>query len=59
METNKKTMRNLIALLSLVIFLPACNLIDGIFKTGVGVGAFIVIAILLIVFVISRIWKRS
>lgn len=50
-----------IVLLFLISFLfTSCDLIEGIFKAGMGVGIFIVIAIIaVIVFIISRFSKKS
>jgi hypothetical protein len=41
-----------------IIMISGCDIIDGIFKTGIGVGAFIVIALVILIFVISRWVKR-
>lgn len=43
----------------IVILFSSCELVEGIFKAGMGVGIFIVLAIIaLIVFVISRFGKK-
>jgi len=53
---NKIT-RTLVLILVLMSF-TSCEVIEGIFKVGMGVGVFIVIAILaVIVFIISRFRK--
>lgn len=47
-------------LLSGLLFLSSCSLIEGIFKAGVWTGILIVAAILfLIIFIISKIFKRD
>jgi hypothetical protein len=59
---NPRKMRNhtLIVSLFLLILLsiPACDIIDGIFKTGMGIGAFVVIVIVVIVLLITRMGRR-
>ncbi|MFN7098746.1 MAG: hypothetical protein ACK4M4_00045 [Flavobacterium sp.] len=47
-------------LVLVLITVSSCSLIEGIFKAGVGVGIFIVVAILAILaFIISRILGRK
>ena len=44
------------SILALILTLSSCQLIGDIFKTGVGVGVFMVLAVIgLIVFVIAKI----
>ena len=44
----------------LLFLFSSCSVIEGIFKAGVGVGVFIVVAILaLIIFIISRFTKNK
>ena len=56
-------MRNhtLIVSLFLLILLSiqSCDIIDGIFKTGIGIGAFVVIVIVVIVLLITRMGKKG
>lgn len=44
-------------LLIMITTMTSCEFIGTIFKTGVGVGVFIVVAILIAIFLISR-WVR-
>lgn len=47
-------------LVLVLLTISSCSLIEGIFKAGVGVGIFIVVAILAILaFIISRILGRK
>lgn len=47
-------------LVLVLLTISSCSLIEGIFKAGVGVGIFIVVAILAIIaFIISRILGRK
>jgi hypothetical protein len=57
----KKTLLKLsIFLIFCTLFLTSCSAIEGIFKAGMGVGIFIVIAIIaIIVFVAMRFSKKS
>ncbi|MGZ9676259.1 hypothetical protein [Flavobacterium sp. GNP001] len=49
-----------LTLVLVLITVSSCSLIEGIFKAGVGVGIFIVVAILAILaFIISRILARK
>lgn len=43
---------------SLLLFLTGCDFISGVFKTGIGVGAFVVIVLVILIFIISRFVKR-
>lgn len=44
----------------LIIFLSSCELAEGIFNAGMGVGIFVVIAVIaLIIFIIMRISRRG
>lgn len=48
-----------IALLFISFLFTSCEVVEGIFKAGMGLGIFIVIAVvLIIVFVISRFSKK-
>ena len=48
-----------IPLLCLMIFtISGCEIIDGIFKTGVGIGAFVVLVIVILIFALSRRFRR-
>ncbi|MDI6033968.1 hypothetical protein QLS91_12880 [Flavobacterium sp. LB2P84] len=56
---QKKLTRILMLLVVLVSF-TSCSIIEGIFKAGVGVGIFIVIAVLAIIaFIVSKIFSRK
>lgn len=46
-------------LASLFITLAGCNFIGGVFKTGVGVGVFLVVALVVIIFLIARMGKKN
>jgi membrane protein YdbS with pleckstrin-like domain len=47
------------ALLVLPILLSSCSVIEGIFKAGMGVGIFAVLAVaVVVVFIISRFRKK-
>ncbi|MBQ0908429.1 hypothetical protein KBJ98_06915 [Flavobacterium sp. F-328] len=49
-----------LTLVLVLLTISSCSLIEGIFKAGVGVGIFIVVAILAILaFIISRILGRK
>ncbi len=43
----------------LIIMLAGCSFIGGVFKTGIGIGAFLVIALLVVILIISRTGKRN
>lgn len=52
MKTHKLT---LAFLFSLVATLTSCSVVGGIFKTGVGVGVFLVIFVIgIIIYLVSR-----
>jgi hypothetical protein len=46
-------------IVSLFITLAGCNFIGGVFKTGVGVGVFLVVALIVIIFLITRLGKKN
>ncbi len=49
----------LLSLLALLVFLPGCEVIGGIFKAGVWVGILTVVAILALIFwLVSRMNKK-
>ncbi|WP_395053129.1 hypothetical protein [Flavobacterium sp.] len=49
-----------LSVVTLLFLFSSCSVIEGIFKAGVGVGVFIVIAVVaLILFVISRFTKKG
>lgn len=49
-----------LTLVLVLITVSSCSMIEGIFKAGVGVGIFIVVAVLAILaFIISRILARK
>jgi hypothetical protein len=43
----------------LLLMLSGCSFIGSIFKTGVGVGVFIVVALLIIIFLITRLGRKN
>jgi hypothetical protein len=46
----------LFSVMALLLSLSSCQIIGGIFKTGVGVGIFLVLAVIgLVVFVIAKV----
>lgn len=56
---QKQTTRLLMFLIILISF-TSCSVIEGIFKLGIGVGVFIVIAVIaIVVFIISKIFGRK
>ena len=46
-------------LISLLITFSSCAIIGGIFKTGMGVGIFIVVIVIALIFLVSRIGKNK
>jgi hypothetical protein len=47
-------------LLTVVLSVTGCSVIEGIFKVGMGVGIFIVIAILaIILFIVSKLFGKK
>ena len=56
----QKKLTRLLMLLIVLLSFTSCSIIEGIFKAGVGVGVFIVIAVLAIIaLIISKIFKRK
>jgi hypothetical protein len=56
---QNKTIRVLL-LLTVVLSLTGCSVVEGIFKAGMGVGIFIVIAILaIILFIVSKLFGKK
>lgn len=55
----KARLLRMLVLITILLTFTNCELVEGIFKAGVGVGIFIVVAILAaIIFVISRFGKK-
>lgn len=55
---NKFT--KLLIAFSILLTMNSCEVVEGIFKAGMGVGIFIVIAVIaVILFIISRFFKKS
>lgn len=51
----RNKVRNLLVLFMMMLTLTSCELIEGIFKAGMGVGIFIVLAIIaVVIFFISK-----
>lgn len=47
-------------LLTVVLSVTGCSVIEGIFKAGMGVGIFIVIAVLaIILFIVSKLFSKK
>lgn len=56
----QKKLTRLLMLLVVLLSFTSCSIIEGIFKAGVGVGIFIVIAALAIIaFIVSKIFSRK
>ncbi len=52
-------LKKIIPLVLISFFFTSCSVVEGIFKAGMGIGIFIVIAVIaLIVWIISRITKK-
>ncbi|QZK90542.1 hypothetical protein K5V07_08560 [Flavobacterium sp. CHNK8] len=52
-------LKKIIPLVLISFFFTSCSVVEGIFKAGMGVGIFIVIAVIaVIVWIISRITKK-
>jgi hypothetical protein len=55
----KKLTQTIALFVFIVIFFSSCELVEGIFKAGMGVGIFIVVAVIaLIIFIISRFGRK-
>lgn len=49
-----------LSVFTLLFLFSSCSVIEGIFKVGLGVGVFIVIAVVaLILFIVSRFTKKG
>jgi len=56
----KKQTLILALLISMLTTFSSCEIVGGIFKTGMGVGIFIVVLVIaLIIFLVSRIGKNK
>ena len=55
----KKQIVTLVLLAAILTSLQGCAIVGGIFKTGMGVGIFIVVIIAIIIFAISRMGKNK
>ncbi len=50
----------IILLLIISLSFTSCSIIEGIFKAGIGVGIFIVVAVLaILIFIIKKIFTRG
>ena len=50
----------IILLLVISLSFTSCSIIEGIFKAGIGVGIFIVVAVLaILIFIIRKIFSRG
>jgi hypothetical protein len=55
-----KTQFSIIASLAVLFFCSGCSVVEGIFEAGMGVGIFIVLAVIaLVVFLVVRIGKKK
>ncbi|WP_165929976.1 hypothetical protein [Flavobacterium caseinilyticum] len=55
----QKKLTRLLMLFIVLISFSSCSIIEGIFKAGMGVGIFIVIAVIaVIVFIISKVFRK-
>ncbi|SEA72136.1 hypothetical protein SAMN05443667_107242 [Flavobacterium gillisiae] len=56
----KNKIIRVLLLLTVVLSLTGCSVVEGIFKAGMGVGIFIVIAILaVILFIVSKLFGKK
>lgn len=56
----KKNITRVLMLLIILISFTSCSIVEGIFKAGIGVGIFIVIAVIaIVVFIISKIFGKK
>jgi hypothetical protein len=56
----QKKITRLLMLLIVLISFTSCSVIEGIFKAGVGVGIFIVVAIIaIVVLIISKVFGKK
>ncbi|MBG6062725.1 uncharacterized membrane protein (DUF485 family) [Flavobacterium sp. CG_9.1] len=56
----QKKLTRLLMLFIVLLSFSSCSIIEGIFKAGVGVGIFIVVAVLaVLIFIISKIFGRK
>lgn len=56
----QKRLTRLLMLFVVLISFTSCSIIEGIFKAGIGVGIFIVVAVIaIIIFIISKIFGRK
>jgi hypothetical protein len=55
---QNKTIRVLL-LLTVVLSLTGCSVVEGIFKAGMGVGIFIIAILAIILFIVSKLFGRN
>lgn len=56
----QKNITRVLMLSIILISFTSCSIVEGIFKAGVGVGIFIVIAVIaIVVFIISKIFGKK
>ena len=56
----QKKLTKILMLLVVLVSFTSCSIIEGIFKAGVGVGIFLVVAVIaIIIFIISKIFSRK
>jgi hypothetical protein len=56
----QKILTRISLLAFLLLTLSSCSIVKGIFKAGVGVGIFLVVAVIaILLFIITKIFKRK
>ena len=56
----QKEITRLMVLFIILLSFTSCSVVEGIFKAGMGVGIFIVIAVIaIVVFIISKIFGKK
>jgi hypothetical protein len=56
----QKQMTRILVLLVVLFSFTSCSVIEGIFKAGVGVGIFLVVAVIaILIFIISKLFGRK
>jgi len=58
-EMKNPNFLKILSLLLMVMLLPSCDIIGGIFKAGVGTGIFIVVVIIAVILIIIMNSRRN